>query len=419
MPQLDNYLVALGMKGQNVVLSTMDKIRKKGGDLSKKKTVVTLATKTAPKTEQPAGITEKLKPGEKQKQLPGEKQKRLISEKQRELPGEKQRELSGGEQKQLPGEKQKTTLPDESTKKFSKAIDNFHSGVKDFTSSAATLDPVATVSSVTSALGTALSGISVATLSLGRLPEGIAHIANSMLSMAKNTIDMAKQATATFHQLTIRNVTAEHYGKMITTDKNKSPLSKNERAMFIDMVSGSMGRIQQPLADEINKLIGKKDTRALARVSAGDWESTGTDKGWILGQISNGFSGLMPSIRQKLQAELLKNYSGEIQDMTAGQRNVQRNAGIFADIEEGQTERLYNKSAGNANITVAIKQMNDLQAVLFTTGLKFTDTINKTATVLNELPATIEKMHSALKNFVADPGISNARNLIKSVKVGK
>ena len=46
MPQLDNYLVTLGMKGQNLVLSQMDKIRKSGKDLSKKKTVVDLVAKT-------------------------------------------------------------------------------------------------------------------------------------------------------------------------------------------------------------------------------------------------------------------------------------------------------------------------------------------------------------------------------------
>ena len=37
---LDSYLVSLGVKGQNVVLSTMDKIRKKGEKLSKIKNII-------------------------------------------------------------------------------------------------------------------------------------------------------------------------------------------------------------------------------------------------------------------------------------------------------------------------------------------------------------------------------------------
>ena len=405
MPQLDNYLVTLGMKGQNIVLSTMDKIRKKGGDLSKKKATVLLAAKVTPKKARPEA------PGEEKPEsrtVPGEKPK------PRTVPGEKPKPRT------VPGEKpgEKPTLPDEkNNKKFSRAVDNFHSGVKDFSSSAATLDPMAAVTSMTSAIGTSLSGISVLGVSLGRLPEGIAHIANSTLTMAKNSIDMAKQGTAAFHSLTMRNAAAAYYGEKVT---EKSPLSRNERAMFIDAVSNSMGRIGRPLAEEINKLIGTKDTRALARVSAGDWESTGTDKGWMLGQISSSFQGLPPSIKQKLQASLLKNYSGEIQNMAPGQAAVQQNAATFANMEEDQTKRIYDKSTENmGGVIDAIQKMNNLQLELYGTGLKFTQSISDATKALAELPDTISKMHSTMKKFVDDPSIRNARELMKSVKVGK
>lgn len=381
MPQLDSYLVTLGMKGQNVVLSMMDKIRKKGGDLSKKKTTVELAAKptrkktAAPETGAPDGFV----PGPPGMPPPG--------------------------------------APDEkNNKKFKAAVDKFSGGAKDIASAASSLDPTAAISSITSAIGTSLSGISILGVSLGRLPEGIASIANSMLSMAKNSIDMAKQATAAYHGLATRNAAAEHYGRMVEA----GPMSRNERAMFIDAVSNSMGRIGKPLADEINKLVGQKDTRALARVGAGDWESTGTDKGWMLGQMSSGFQGLPPSIKQKLQAALLKNYSSEIQDMAQGQASVQQNAATFANMEEDQTKRLYDKSAESADsVTGAIQKLNDLQVSLFTTGLQFTKSIDDAATALAELPATISKMHSTIKRFVDDPSVKNARELIKSVKVGK
>ena len=393
MPQLDNYLVSLGMKGQNVVLSTMDKIRKKGGDLSKKKTTVELTAKTtskktaAPGTEKPGAESGSEKPTTRTPK-----------------PG-----ITPGAPLEPP--------PTKSDKKFSVAVDKFHGGARDIANAASSLDPAAAVSGITSAIGTSLSGISVLGVSLGRLPEGIAAIANSTLSMAKNSTDMAKQATAAFHQLTIRNAAAETYGEKITKE---GPLSRNERAMFIDAVSNSMGRIGKPLAEEINKLVGQKDTRALARVGAGDWESTGTDKGWMLGQISSSFAGLPPSIKQKLQAALLKNYSGEIQNMTPGQAAVQQNAATFANIEEDQTKRLYDKSAESASsVTGAIQKMNDLQVSLFTTGLQFTKSIDDAATALAELPATISKMHSTIKKFVDDPSIRNARELMKSVKVGK
>jgi len=407
MPQLDNYLVSLGLKGQNVVLSVMDKIQKKGKDLTKKKTTVPLAVKTVPDKDK------KTTPGKDKKTTPGKDKKTTPEEKPE--PGKR----SPGKPSEKPAFVPGPSFSDQekTNKRFSAAVDKFHGGARDIASAASSLDPAATVSSITSAIGTSLSGISVMGVSLGRLPEGIAAIANSMLTMAKSSTDMAKQATAAFHQLTIRNAAAAHYGKQIT---EQGPLSRNERAMFIDAVSNSMGRIGKPLADEINKLIGTKDTRALARVSAGDWESTGTDKGWMLGQISSSFQGLPPSMKQKLQAALLKNYSSEIQDMAPGQAAVQQSAATFANMEEDQTKRLYSKAAENMDsVTGAIQKMNDLQVTLFSTGLKFTKAIDDAATALAELPATISKMHSTIKKFVDDPSVKNARELIKSVKVGK
>ena len=391
MPQLDNYLVTLGLKGQNVVLSVMDKIQKKGKNLSKKKTTVPLAVKTTPDKDKKTTPEEKPKPG---KRSPGK-----LSEKPGFIPGP-----SFSDQ-------------EKNNKRFSGAINRFDTGVRNFASAASSLDPAATVSGITSAIGTSLSGISVLGVSLGRLPEGIAAIANSTLSMANNSVQMAKQATAAFHQLTIRDAAAAHYGEKIT---EKSPLSRNERAMFIDAISNSMGRIQQPLADEINKLIGVKDTRALARVGAGDWESTGTDKGWMLGQISNSFAGLPPSIKQKLQAALLKNYSGEIQDMAPGQAAVQQSAATFANTEEDQTKQLYGKAAENMDsVTGAIQKMNDLQVTLFSTGLKFTKVIDDASTALATLPDTVTKLHATMKKFIDDPNMRNMRDLMKFIKMGK
>ena len=46
MPQLDKYLVTLEAKGQDDILAQMDKIRKSGKDISKKKTIVDLVEQT-------------------------------------------------------------------------------------------------------------------------------------------------------------------------------------------------------------------------------------------------------------------------------------------------------------------------------------------------------------------------------------
>jgi hypothetical protein len=405
MPQLDNYLVSLGMKGQDVILSTMDKIRKKGKDVTKKLTIP-LAAKTVPAKGGKAA-PEKTLPEEKPK--PGKPSP--------EKPSKKSAARSGPESK--PSDKP-ALIPgpnfsdqERNNKRFSGAIEKFDSGVRNFAGAAASLDPTAAISSVTSALGTSLSGISVLGVSLGRLPEGIAAIANSTLAMANNSAQMAKQATAAFYQLTTRNAAAAHYGERITA---QGPLSRNERAMFIDAVSNSMGRIQQPLADEINKLIGKKDTRALARVGAGDWESTGTDKGWMIGQVANSFAGLPPSVKQKLQASLLKNYSAEIQDMAPGQEGAQRQAATWQNMEEDQTAKLAERAPQAVGLA---RKMNDMQLQLYNTGLMFASSIDKSIAAMKELPATIDNMQKAMKSFVNDPSVKNARSLMKSIKVDR
>jgi hypothetical protein len=376
MPKLDDYLVTLGMKGQNVVLSTMEKIRKKGNDLIKKKTVP---------------LSVKDVPGKGSKTTP-----------EKTAPDEKPAPQFG-------------TFPDQekNNKRFGKATEKFGDGVKNFAGAASSLDPVSAISSITSALGTSLSGISVLGVSLGRLPEGIAAISNSMLSMAKNSADMAKQATTTYHALVTRNAAASRYGKQVS---EAGPLSRNERAMFIDAVSSSMGIIHQPLADEINKLIGTKDTRSLARVGAGDWESTGTDRGWMLGQMSSSFAGLPPSIKQKLQASLLKNYSGEIQDMTSDQAAAQRASATWQNMDEDQTAKLAERAPQAVGLA---QKMNEMQLQLYNTGVMFASSIDKSIAAMKDLPATIDNMQKAMKKFVDDPSVKSARILMKSIQLGK
>jgi hypothetical protein len=389
MPSLDNYLVTLGVKGQNVVLAQMDKVQKKGKQISKSKSVIDLAGKVAK-----GGKSAPEKAVEKES-AENEKIKRS--------------------QKQNNEEEKKTTS------KFREAVGRFGQGAQTIASSASSIDPTSAITGMTSALGTSLSGISVLGISLGRLPEGLASISNSMLTMAKNSVDMAKQATAAYHGLATRNAAAEHYGGKVSSG---GVLSRNERAMFIDAVSGSMGKIQKPLADQINKLVGTKDTRSLARAAAGDWESTGTDKGWMLGQISGSFQGLPPSVKQKLQASLLKNFSGEIQGMGEDQANAQRNAADWANMDEKQTEDLYRTSITkggrtNEDIKGIASKLNTMQVGMYGAGLSFAKTVNEVADAIGTLPKRIKDFRDSLDKMINDPSIKSTRNLAKTIPVGK
>ena len=185
-------------------------------------------------------------------------------------------------------------------------------------------------------------------------------------------------------------------------------------ASLIATVSGTMGKIQSPLAAELNKLTGTKDTAALARVGAGNWESTGTDKGWMLQQVMNGMQGMPPSMKQKMQASMLKSYSGEIQEYTPGQKEVQRQAAGYEIQEENRNKTMY-EHADYKNVYQASENLNKLQSNLFDAGMLMTGAINKAAAAAAALPATLENMKKAMDDFTKNANRSNLSKLTSNV----
>jgi len=350
MPQLDNYLVSLGLKGQNVVLSTMDKIRKKGGDLSKKP--VTISTKT--------------KPGKADKPSPG------------------------GESKTKPKTKPDTSSEKKSGKKFDKAVDKFGNTTTNFAHNMSRLDPA-------HAIGAGLSALSK--IAIAGIPFAVAEAG---LNMATNMIAMAKGNAAAQHGLVQRNVTSEYYGGRIT---RPSRVSNEELAMLRMTVGSSMCKVQRPLADAINKLLTGAEnfnTAALARVASGNWASTGTDRGWMLQQLSDAFQGLPPSIAQKFQASLLKNYGAkEIQKTNEkmGESAAQRANTDWQNRDEAQTaaisavinspEKRANGKTNLQNLFELNDKLKNLQVGMVSAGSAVTTALNYVATQINAMATKI------------------------------
>jgi hypothetical protein len=361
MPQLDSYLVTLGMKGQNVVLATMDKIHKKGKDLTKKQTIP-LTTKTGTAKESKATKTKPEKTPLKEKTKP---EKTPLKEKTRS--------------KKTPPE----TPPDEKASgKFSKAVDRFGNTTTNFAHTMSRFDPAHAISTGLSALAKiAIAGVPFA-------------IAEAGLNMATNMISMAKENAATQHGLVQRNATAEYYGEKIN---RISRISNEEQAMLRMTIGASMGKIQQPLADAINKLLTGKEslnTAALARVASGNWASTGTDKGWMLQQLSDSFQGLPPSIAQKFQASLLKNYGAEEIQKTnerMGESEAQQMNADWQKRGEAQTADIHDAMKAN---TRDLFELNDklkkLQVDMVSAG-------GAVATALNFVAHQIQAMGTKIQ----------------------
>ena len=320
MPQLDNYLVTLGMKGQSVVLATLDKIRKKSGELTKKKKTVTLSTKfsaeyTAAKKEIAEAVGGKTAKSSGEKPTPDEKP------------------VSDG-----------NAVPDGSANKFTNSVKKFGRHTDRFANAAATLSPSSLIQAIASTL----------------------PFLGAVAAAAGGALESAKSSTAGAYELSKRNATVAHYGGDLVggrSSRGQGFLSNNEHALFVSAVSSSMGKIDKSLADALNKLINEKDTRALARAAAGDWESTGTDKGWMASQIMSGTEGLPPSIRQKLSAAMLKNFGGEIQNATPEQKTRQERAAYYENAQETQTTRLADTAASAQFENAAGKMVNSMMAL--------------------------------------------------------
>ena len=376
MPQLDNYLVTLGMKGQNLVLSQMDKIRKSGKDLSKKKTVVDLVAKTGkrPSVVTPEKTIEQMKAQNTKAQKAIEKKAGASKTKDEKKDNKSEKD-----------NKKRTDEDKKNNSKFSKSVDKFGNSATNLAHGSAHLDPAAAIGSGLGELAK-MTGIGI--------PFAIAGAA---LTMASNTMNMARTTTAEQHGLTQRNATADYYGgKIGQTDR----ASNAEQAALRMTVGSSFGVIQKPLADAINKLsFGKENynTAALARVASGNWQSTGTDKGWMVQQLADSFQGLPPSIAQKFQASLLNQFgAGEIQKAGPEEVAVQRNNAKFQNLDEAQTKAVYGAVEANmADILQLNTQLKDLQVGMVKAGaavvgaLEFVaNTIQKAGAKMGSKPTT-------------------------------
>lgn len=386
---LEEYFVSLGIKGQNVVLSNIDKVKKKANDLSKTKAFLDFGK---------SNIFKAMASGKSIAGMFGQVAKNQIYEK-----------------KLTPEEEKKKKEDEKNTRQFSNGAKQFGNATKNFANSAATFDPLTVVKSVTSSIGESLSGISILGNTLGNLPKGIAEVTNALVDMASGALQMAKQSAAAQYGIANRNETTTYYGG----DKKEigqSNLSNAQYSELIMQISGSYGKIQKPMQGILNELVKEKNTEALGRVASGNWQSTGTDKGWMLQQISNQTAGLPPSIAQAIQTSLLKSNKDLIQEKGSEKGAQGINAG-FENEAENQTARMFELTSGNySSFKEMNSNLNDMQLALVDIGVKFADTIVVATNALRSLPETIKKVNSAIDS-VMKYGPDSIQSLIP--RIGK
>lgn len=377
---LEEYFVALGIKGQNVVLKNIDNVKKKAESLSKTKPVQLKAK---------AGV------------FGGVVGNNIIPPQQ---PGTSQSQPLSPEQKK-------------ENKKLIEGINKFANGSKEFVKGVAHFDPVSAVQQAITSSGSAISAMVKAIPVVGDylqgLPKGLAEISNAMVGMAASAVEIAKSSAATQYAITNRNATTKYYGG----DKSaigQSNLSNAQYSELIMNIAGSFGKIQKPMQGILNELVKSKNTDALSRVASGNWASTGTDKGWMLQQISNETAGLPPSIAQAIQTALLKSNKDLIQGKGAESAAQGINA-KWVNQAESQNAEIFNQTSKRFDDLYNLSnKFNNMQMKMIDSGVNMAGAVDKAANAISKLPEIINKVNDAVSH---SPGA--ARKFFESMGIGK
>lgn len=358
---LEEYFVSLGIKGQNVVLKNIKDVKKQADALTKNKAILNFGK----------GITGIIAG------IAGIAGKTGITSPMPEQKNEEKRQ----------------------NKKFSENINKFASGSKEFVKGVAHFDPTSAVQQTITSTGSALGAVAKAIPVIGdyiqNLPKGIADITNAFVGMGTGALQMAKDATAGQYGLSNRNATTKYYGG----DFGQSNLSNAQFSELVMSISGSYGKIKKPMQGILEELVKSKNTDALNRVASGNWASTGTDKGWMLQQISNETAGLPPSIAQAIQSSLLKSNKDLIQEK-GEESGAQGLNATFEKQAEAQTSALYNRAAESAKSLSSLNSsINKMQVAMFDAGVGMATQIDKAALKIKDLVESFDKMKKAVDSF--------------------
>ena len=430
---LDEFFVSLGIKGQDAVLSTIDKVRKDVTNLSKVDSTINIGKGKILKAISSGNISNtkinsqsidnpaQEKEDNKQKDsinkfvkglnkfsgiLYGAKTSLGSLKNNGVIPKnpmspDKNGQPPTGTPPVNPADKPEDKKKEEdANKKFVKSVNGFAGGVKNFVTSAADLNPTAViqgqVKAVGDALGDALSGISVAGFSLGNVPKAVAEMGNAMFGMATGAIDMAKQSAATQWGLQQRNSTVKNYGGgEVNSEADKLGVSRNEYAGLMMKVASSNGQLSGELKSMVTELAKTKDTEQLGNVASGNFASLGTNKGWMMQKIMDSMGDVPPELRQKMTVGLLKQSQGDI--MSNEGQGAQGEAAKWSAKTEDQNNEIYKLSVGNTGVESLQNSLNEFQKTLFKTGVGAADAIDNMSKSISSMPEKIKKAGEALE----------------------
>jgi hypothetical protein len=382
-------VINLGIKGSDFVASTIEGINKQRENLSKKSNVEINPNIKKANTGLP--LAEKIKQRREERKTEKAEGVNLKTKKERDKGTEKEGAKvlrveklyaasligSAGNEKDKDKEKDKKDKPEKSESDYAK---NLKEGLKasggQIANSVLSMDGIGAVKGVIGALTAAIPFV-----------DGVGKAANFAIDAIVSFKEKVKQqvaivADAMAKENTVRNsfsremqAAGKSFNDLIgydekdakgnVTRKGRSDIGKAEQAGIASAISGSMGKVTNEFAQEVGKLFvsedGKKkyDVAQSTELAKGNFGALGTDKGFFMQQISNGFGAMPPSMKQKLTSQMY----GMI---TPEERDEQTDYGIKST-KTGFDNKVIGSAgkglSGGAGMGANLKNANDVQDV--------------------------------------------------------
>lgn len=176
---------------------------------------------------------------------------------------------------------------------------------------------------------------------------------------------------------------AELFAKGDASDKS-SGWTPADKTAFTQSVAGQFGKIQTPLANVLNDFIGKgKNVEQLTQVASGNWSALGTDEGAILQSISNSFAGALPSVKQELQAALMRDYGDKVQGEDPATKSARAASARWARQDEAHDLRISDMAGRMGNTLYKLDQsLKEVQVKLIGGAEKLAVAVNKAVDII-------------------------------------
>ena len=400
---LDKFFVSLGIKGQDVVLKNINKIKKEATGLSKIKANIDMGKGNISKS-----ISSMASGGKSYKSVSD-----IISKTGKNNPANNPTNPANNPTNPANNPTNPANNPESPTsKKEEKNIDKFAKGAgvigrgaTDFLKASTTFDPVAVAQHAITGGGKLLGAVAALIPVVGGylkdLPPAIAEATNASISMGVGALEIAKQAASGQWGLQQRNSTVDYYGGGdVNSEAKNAGVSRNEYATLMMKVASSNGQLDKSLKEMITGLAKTKDTEQLGNVASGNFASTGTTKGWMMDQIMASLGNVPPEIRQAMMKPLLSQISGEMM----GRKNQDAqgiNAGYVAQGEEKILGE-YDKSKKPETVT-KLKELseaiNNVTITMFDSGVGMAESITAAAKKIDEFTKALAQAKKDVENF--------------------